>query len=494
MSQAERVSAKLPLTTKALYGTGQFVDAVSSGAIATFLLFYLNEVCGLSGALAGASLAIALVVDAFVDPLMGSISDNTQSRWGRRHPYMIGSLAIVFFGLALLFALPRGWSSLPLFAVATGIALFLRIGLSGFIVPYIAQGAELTDDYIERSSIVAWRTFFGVFGSLTPLVLGYLVFLAGPKIYDHAAYIPFGWTCAAIMTVFGTICAFGTLGSRHRLHQAAAPSRENALLRLLREVVEVFKNPSFRLLFSSVLIFFIAQGTASALGLHGGKFFWKLGSLQLLLIGILTLIGVMAGLPAVWLTGAKVEKRSMVIWSLLYIVLTQAGLPVARIVGIVPANAVVLALSINAVLAGIAITYLTVGFQSMMADAADEHELMFGARREGLYFAGLSFSTKAASGVGGLISGLALSIIGFPADLASKGGDNAHIALSTINDLGLVYGIVPGAMTTACIVFTMFYRIDSKAYADIQAKLGARRALAPAQLSDTLPIPENSPP
>ncbi len=96
--------------------------------------------------------------------------------------------------------------------------------------------------------------------------------------------------------------------------------------------------------------------------------------------------------------------------------------------------------------------------------------------------------------VGGLISGVSLSLIGFPADLASKGGDKAHIAASTITDLGLAYGIVPGAMTAACIVFTMLYRIDRKAYADIQEKLTARRALAPAQLSDTQPIPENSPP
>ncbi|MBV9540413.1 MAG: MFS transporter, partial [Alphaproteobacteria bacterium] len=485
-AMTERVSARLPISTKAVYGTGQFVDAVSSGAISTFLLFYLNEVCGLSGALSGASLAIALVVDAFVDPLMGSVSDNTQSRWGRRHPYMIGSLAIVFLGLGLLFSLPDDWSSWPLFIAATGIALFLRLGLSGFIVPYIAQGAELTDDYIERSAIVAWRTFFGVFGSLTPLILGYVVFLKGANIYSHAAYIPFGWVCAGIMTFFATICAFGTLGSRHRLHQNAAPATDHPLRRLMREVVEVFRNRSFRLLFSSVLIFFIAQGTASALALHGGKFFWKLDSVALLLIGVLTLVGVMVGLPLVWLTGARVEKKTMVIWSLAYIVVTQAGLPVAHIAGILPQSAVVLALSINALIVGVAITFLTVGFQSMMADAADEHELLFGARREGLYFAGLSFSTKAASGLGGLISGVALSLIGFPADLASKGGDKAHIALSTINDLGLVYGIVPGAMTTACIVFTILYRIDRKAHAEIQAKLQARRAMPPAQLSDTM--------
>ena len=140
-----------------------------------------------------------------------------------------------------------------------------------------------------------------------------------------------------------------------------------------------------------------------------------------------------------------------------------------------PPNLTVLVLSINAVIAGIAITFLTVGFQSMMADAADEHEMLFGARREGVYFAGLSFSTKAASGLGGLISGAVLSLIHFPADLAAKGGDAAHIPLATVNSLGLAYGIVPGVLTFACIIFTLFYRIDRAAHARIQETLAARR-------------------
>ena len=154
---SERDSSKLSLSVKAIYGTGQFVDSVSSTAISTFLLFYLNEVCGLSGFLAGASLAIALVVDAFVDPLMGSLSDNTRSRYGRRHPYMMGSILLIALGLGLLFSIPKGLTTWPLFGYATLVALALRVGLSGYVVPYTALGSELTDDYIDRSAIVAWR-------------------------------------------------------------------------------------------------------------------------------------------------------------------------------------------------------------------------------------------------------------------------------------------------------------------------------------------------
>jgi len=477
--------------TKAVYGTGQFVDSVSSGALGTFLLFYLNEVCGLPGALAGTSLFLALFVDAFIDPLMGSISDNTTSAWGRRHGYMILSVVPIVLGLGLLFSIPEGLGASMLFAYATAVALMLRIGLSGYIVPYIALGAELTDDYVERSSVVGWRMFFGVFASLTPIILGYTVFLSGSNLYNRAKYIPFGWSSAAILGLFAALAAFGTLSARDRLHKAT-PGVDHPLRRLFNEVIEVFKNPSFRLLFSSVLIFFVAQGTASALGLHGGKFFWKLTVGEIQLLAIATLVGVMVGIPCAALLGSRVEKRTMVLWSLVYIVVTQAGWPVLRIVGILPPGPVtVVTLTANAFFAGVAITFLTVGFQSMMADAADEHELLFGARREGLYFAGLSFSTKAASGLGGFIAGIALDAIAFPADLAAKGGDKAHLALSTVNDLGFIYGIVPAAMTCACIVLLMYYRIDRDTHASIQADLTVRRAEIRAEAAVTLPQPEN---
>ena len=488
---SERDSSKLPLSVKAVYGTGQFVDTVSNTAINTFLLFYLNAVCGLSGALAGASLAIALVVDAFVDPLIGSISDNTRSRFGRRHPFMIGGLALIFFGLGLLFSIPSGVTGIPLFAYATLVSLMLRLGQSAFIVPYIALGAELSDDYIERSSVVGWRTFYSVFATLLPLIVGYKIFLKDAHIYERAAFVPFAWTCAAVMTALAALATFGTLGTLKRLH-VGQQGADHPLRRLFAEVVEVFRNPSFRLLFSSVLIFWVAQGTAAALGLHGSKFFWKLDTGAIFSTALSLLAGVMAGLPLVSFAGTRMEKRAMVIWSLVYIVITQAGLPIAHIVGVLPQSSVIEALTINNFFAGIAISFLTVGFLSMMADAADEHELLFGARREGVYFAGLSFSTKAASGLGTAISGVTLDLIHFPADLAAKGGDAAHIAPSVVANLGLAYGIVPGALTFACIVICSFYRIDRKTHADIQAQLTQRRAQAPAELSANQAIPETS--
>ena len=478
MSQSERVASKLTLTTKAVYGTGQFVDSVSSTAIATFLLFYLTAVCGLSGALTGASLFVALLVDAFVDPFVGSFSDNTSSRFGRRHIYMFASLPLIFLGLGLLFSVPPGLSGMMLFVYVTAIALLLRFGLSAFIVPYIALGAELTDDYLERSSVIAWRSFFSVPATIVPLVLGYGVFMAGKHgLFDRAAYVPFGWTCAAVLTVLAALAAFGTLGSLGRLHKTT-PSVAHPLLRLTRELPEVFRNRSFLILFVTVLIFFVAQGTAAVLVLHASKFFWKLDVPTIQFLSIVGALGLLVGLPVIWLIGPHVEKRTMTLWALAYICVAQAGMPLLRIAGVLPPNGPMLVtlLALNNVFVYGAVTILAVAFQSMLADAADEHELLFGARREGLYFSGMTFSTKAASGLGSFIAGVALDLIHFPVDIANKGGENLHLAAATVTKLGLVYGVAPAAMTAICIGVNSLYRIDRHTHARIQAELAKRRS------------------
>src|SRR5579862_6800857 len=74
---------------KTVYGSGALVDGMTSTAVNTFLFFYMTAVCGLSGSLAGISLVVALLIDSVADPLIGSLSDNTHSRFGRRHPWML---------------------------------------------------------------------------------------------------------------------------------------------------------------------------------------------------------------------------------------------------------------------------------------------------------------------------------------------------------------------------------------------------------------------
>ena len=166
----------LTFNTKFAYGIGQLAEGLKNSALSTFVLFYYNQVLGLSGTLAGTAILIALLFDAVSDPLAGSLSDNWQSRWGRRHPFMYASalpLGIAFF---FLFSPPEGLSEFSLFLWLTVTVVLTRGAMTLYHVPHIALGAELSEDYDERTQIVSYRYFLGFAGYLVAYYLGFGVF------------------------------------------------------------------------------------------------------------------------------------------------------------------------------------------------------------------------------------------------------------------------------------------------------------------------------
>jgi GPH family glycoside/pentoside/hexuronide:cation symporter len=114
----------------------------------------------------------------------------------------------------------------------------------------------------------------------------------------------------------------------------------------------------------------------------------------------------------------------------------------------------------------------------MMADAADEHEHLFGARREGLYFAGVNFSAKTSSGLGVLIAGVVLDLIGFPHGLAAT--THAVIAQHSVVSLGLIYGPGAGIVSFTAVAILTRYRLDRAKHADILEALGRAPVLPSA--------------
>jgi len=121
-----------------------------------------------------------------------------------------------------------------------------------------------------------------------------------------------------------------------------------------------------------------------------------------------------------------------------------------------------------------AMAAIGVSFFSMLADCADEHEHLFGARREALFFAGTQFSTKAAIALGSLFAGVGLDVIGFPRDIASLGPD-PDLPAETVRGLGLIVGPGAAAFAVTCAFVLARYSLNSGRVAAIQADLAARR-------------------
>ena len=457
-----------------LYSAGDLVDGVVSNAIGAFAFFYMNVVCGLSGALAGGLLAISIAVDAVADPLIGYLSDNTHSRWGRRHPFMVVSALPTALGLGLFFAIPAHLSGVALFAYVMVVLLTVRIAMSGFTLPYGALGAELSTNYTERSTIVAYRTAFNNAGFCAVIVLGFWIYLRGPDIYVRANYAPFGWWCGAIVLAGSLVSALTTQRLRGRLQQI--PKGAGASIgRFAAELVDVFRNQSFRVLFICILLFWAAQGVIAVLGLHGSKYFWKLPPEVIGTLPFVTLAGGISGIPISGLILLKVEKRLVSIWGLVVMCVIQMIGPPLRIVGWLPDHGMPLWIILGAFLlvSGWAATAVGISFISMLADAADEHELLFGSRREGLYFAGLTFSAKAAIGIGSFVAGVSLDLIGFPHDASKL--QAGQLAPDIARNVGLIGGPIAGLIALISAVVLIGYRLDVHRYAQIQAELAARK-------------------
>lgn len=470
-------ATKTGLPMKAVYGLGAFSDAAYQAALNNFLFFYLTQVCGLANSLAGLTVSLGLVIDAVADPLVGSLSDNSRSPIGRRHPFMLGGIFPMALCLGIVFSLPRSLSGWSLAGATLAVLAVLRIAHSIFYLPYLGLGTELSDDYAERTQIVAFRFFFTVLGSFAALWLGRGVFLTGAEgLMNRAAYIPFGWACGAMALIAGLVCIIGTLPALGRLH--LVPRAERGIVRqFLLDVAEAFRNRTFVIVFASLLAMFMSFGVISTLSLDVYGFFYRLPSGALTLVLYATPVGTLIGVPVSLVIIRILEKRTVVIGGLFLYALVLAVPPLLKIAGLLPDGTPLAAVVIGAslVLAAIA-ACVGIALQSAMADASDEHEHLFGTRREAVYYAGLNFSYKTALAGGALIGGLMLDLIGFPTGLAVHGGLKTRIASKTLTELGLVFGPGVAALLALSGVIFVAFRLTRGRHAAILSALTIRRS------------------
>jgi glycoside/pentoside/hexuronide:cation symporter, GPH family len=466
---------RLPLRRKVAYSAGQLVELVVSSMLNIFALFYVTAVCGLPGGLAGLALGVGLFIDAVLDPVIGSLSDGWRSRFGRRVPFMVVGIAPLVLTFNLIFALPSTLSDTGLFIWLTLLSVSLRISLSIFALPYQALGAELSDDYSERSSIAAWRWGVGVMGTVAVIALGYGVFLSGPGgLSNRAGYQPLTMTLTVLIVAGALIAIHAGLVTR-ALQQERATPRHALHRRLLGELAEMFRNRTFRVLFSSKLLLHVAQGFNQALALHLGVFFWLLDSGQMQALMTAAVLGLALSAFLAGPLAARIEKRTMLIAGFVGLGACYTTPVVLKLLGLLPLTGGALTglLSAFGFAVGAMFTVSAIAFISIIPDATDEHEHLFGTRREGLYFAGWAFASKAAHGAGLLIAGLVLQLIQFPSSVSEPVA--AAIPEQTLTWLAIAGGPGSGLMALIGAVIVLFYRLDRKAHARIMADLVARR-------------------
>jgi len=474
----------LSLGAKFAYGSGQAAEGLKNAAFGVFLFFYYNQVLALPGTYVGLAIGIALVFDAITDPLVGSLSDNWRSKFGRRHPFMYMAavpLAIAFY---FLFTPPEGLSSFSLFLWLLCFAILTRGAMTLYHVPHIALGAELSEDFNERTTIVAFRQFFSTFGALIAYFVGFAIYFYADSEYPRGqfrtgAYSPFALTLAVLMV--GSIL-YSALGTRKHIPYLPKPRGSSeplgvvaAVVRMLVEMKQALTNHTFAWLFSGVLIVFMMVGVDNALNLHMNTYFWELSSSDNIAFFAATPLGIMFGAFIARALTERFDKKPSVVYGTAWWALCQIVPVVLRLLGWFPENGtdeLLYTLVTIKFVQGVGVVQALITFGSMVADIVDEHELNTGKRQEGIFFASVSFSGKFTTGIGNVVGGIALDLISWPRGVAIQTA--ADVPAETLTWLGLIYGPIVSGFAVVCLYCYSKHRLDRYRHAEIVRELAKR--------------------
>lgn len=419
-----------------------------------FFLKFATDVLGIAPALVGLLFALGRLWDAVTDPLVGSWSDRTRLRLGRRRPWMLAAVPAIALTFAMLYAPPRSlpepwllpWSAVALFA--------FYAAFTAWLVPHQALGAELTPDHHERSRV------FGV--RHAAFTIGMMAAFGGIQLVNNAD----APREAAALLVQGTVVIASLLILIPPLllrerddYRRLAPTSPLAALR------DVLRNPHARLLLFVQFIEMTGAGVLGVLSPFVLEYVIKRPDLIAVLPAAFIVCSV-ASIP-VWLhLSRRFGKRNVWIAAMLIFGVSFGG------AGLVPEKAF-LPIFLLLVAAGFAGGCGGVVGPSILADVIDVDEHMSGERKEGAYSAAWGFAIKAGNALVILVSGVVLQLVGF----------EPNVEQTRTVDLAMraLYGGLPFTMfLTGAFLFRRF-RLDAIEHARIRADLDARAAARDAE-------------
>jgi GPH family glycoside/pentoside/hexuronide:cation symporter len=463
MNSAPPDRAHLSFGYLSLFGLSGLAGYYSTVGVQALATPVYQMTLGVNPAWLGLALAIPRVLDAFVDPLVGNISDNTRSRFGRRRPYIIAGAVTMALTFGLIWMVPANWSPTAQLGwfVATSVLYFFFHSV--FSVPLQSLSYELTPDYDERTRVQGFSAFFNRIGELTyswVFPLSQLAIFATPLVGVRTV----AWGVAILFLAVPGVVA-GLVGRERFAQQAALQSK----VRFWPTVRSAFANRPFRYLIALVVTTYLVGMLASSMDYyllvyyvcHGDLkegSFWK-GVLSSA-YGVVGLLSV----PLLTATSKRIGKEN-----------TLAAVLALLVVGACARWWIFRPgagwwVMLDPILGGGALwVAISMVVQSMFADICDEDELMSGQRREGLFGAVFSWLTKAGTSLAFMLTGFVLNAVGF--DVALK----ADQAPSTILAMRLFLTVAPALAALACIVLLRNYPLSRTRADEIRATLERRR-------------------
>lgn len=472
MSNSSTSSQKVPFGQKVAFGLGMLANQMFPAALGIFMVVLVQDL-GFPGWMLGVVYFLPRVYDSITDPIMGFISDNTRSVWGRRRHYVFIGAIIMGISFIAMWQLNRENEVEYNFYYFLLWSIAFYTGLTIFSVPYVAMGYEMSDDFHDRTNIMAVAQWIGQWAWV--IAPWFWVVMYDPSWFENAdtatrsLSVWVGVSC----TILAMIPAFFIKSNSTKDDTSLIPLSLKNIGGGLKEIFngfkEAFKIRPFRKLCLSTFFIFNAFNTVSSFsffiivyhlfkGDAGAAGVWPT-----LFGSVGALVTTFAVIPTVAWMSQKMGKKNA-------FMLSQGISIIGYILFwflFVPGKPYMFFFALPFFSFGIGSLFTLM--MSMTADVCDLDELNNGKRREGIFGAIYWWMVKFGFAIAGGLSGLILSLVGFipNAEVQPEGA---------VSGLRLFFSAVPIIGTLAAIWIMRDYDVSEERANEIRAEINQKKA------------------
>lgn len=460
----------VPMGQKIAFGVGMLANQMFPASLGIFMVVLVQNL-GFPGWMWGIVYFLPRVLDAVTDPIMGFISDNTRSVWGRRRQYVF--LGAIVMGLAFSVM----WQLYGDNSVNYNFIYFLLgsfafyIGLTIFSVPYVAMGYEMSEDFHERTQIMAIAQWIGQWAWV--IAPWFWVIMYEPSWFSspEAATRELAVWVAVIFSLCAMVPAI-FIPSKSTKNENFSPLTFNAIGDSLSQIVrgfkEAFSSRPFRKLCISTFFIFNAFNTVAGFvffivvwylfsGDAGAAGYWTpiFGSVGALVTTFIVI-------PIVAWMSRKIGKKNAFMVSQGIALIGYASLWFL----FVPGKPWMFIFSLPFHSFGVGSLFVLM--MSMTADVIDLDELNYGVRREGVFGAIYWYMVKFGFAIAGGLSGVILTVVGFD-------GNAAVQPEGAVDGLRMFFSGLPMLGTIAAMYLMHDYDVDEERANQIREELKKRK-------------------
>ena len=455
-TESTRLSPKILIS----YGIGAVGEGIGYNVFFAFFTYFLTTQAGIAPAIAGVISGIAVLWDAITDPIIGSWSDKTRNRRGRRRPFiMIGS---VLFGIsiALLYMSPdiSGGAKVVYYII---VNMFYWLALTTCVIPHISLGSELTEDFDERTRLRTYAVTLMNIGTLiavgTPLILvnAYSMMTGSSKGGWALAGITYGVLVIAVYQICCRMLKGKEPANPNLREDHERVSTGESLKTFFGNAGRAFKNRS---LFHLLMITFfvnVVVTLGSGLAIYLLKYVYQYGDARSSLVYTLQGIFVVIAAVAVGVMAQKTGKKAAMIIGVIFYIIAYL------VIIIFPVSWPVLLISLILYAVGNA-GYWTMIY-AMSYDASVVEQLRSGEKPDGLYTSLIGLFMKFGNALGSVVVGVGLQIIGFSEQTETQ-------TESVVRGIRWLYGLSPAVVLVVALIFALIYPLTKQRYEKLAAE------------------------